>query len=95
MAFFKKKYSYPAHTMIMNKGAAAEAAPSYGDTPLGRAMAKAVAAIDARVGAGKMSAANASGYKARVNALQPMVGGDEEPGLLQAAQIIGAVNKSV
>jgi len=95
MALFKKKYSYPTHSMVMNRAAAAPAAPEYGDTPLGRAMAKAVAAIDARVGAGKMSAANAGGYKARVNALQPMVGGDEDPGLLQVAQIIGAVNRSV
>ena len=92
MALFKKKYSYPEHSMVAR---AAAAAPNYGDTPLGRAMAKAIVAIDARVGAGKMSEANANGYKARVNALQPMVGGDEEPGLLQASQIIGAVNRSV
>jgi hypothetical protein len=95
MALFKKKYSYPAHSMVMNRVAAVEAAPDYGNTPLGRAMAKAIAAIDARVGAGKMTAANAGGYKARVGALQPMIGGDEEPGLLQVAQIIGAVNRSV
>jgi len=99
MALFKKKYSYPAYSMVVNRteeaSAAAAPAPKLADTPLGRAMAKAIAAIDARVAASKMSAASASGYKARVNALKPMVGGDEEPGLLQVAQIIGAVNRSV
>jgi len=90
--WFKKKYRYPEHGMAGNRE---PEKPEYGDTPLGKAMVKALAAIDARVAAGKMSASNASGYKAKVNSLQPLIGNDEEPGLLQAAQIIGTVNRSV
>ncbi|MCL2143008.1 MAG: hypothetical protein FWH44_01955 [Methanomassiliicoccaceae archaeon] len=83
---------YEAYSMVMKKKVCYS---GYGDTPLGRAMVKALAAVDARVGAGKMSAANAAGYKGRIDGLKPLIGNDEPTGLLQVSQMIGAINRSV
>jgi len=87
---FKTDWSkYDAYSMVMKKK------ESYGDTPLGNAIVKAIAAVDARVQAGKMSAANAAGYKGRINGLKPLIGNDEPTGLLQVSQMIGAINRSI
>ncbi|MCL2607034.1 MAG: hypothetical protein FWD92_00540 [Methanomassiliicoccaceae archaeon] len=67
----------------------------YGNTQLGKAMTKAVDTINEREKAGKMSAVNAAAYKGRVDGLKGMIGKEEDTGLLQVAQIIGAVNRSV
>jgi hypothetical protein len=80
---------YEAHSMVMKKK---EVLP---DTPLGRAIAKAMATIDAKEKAGKMKPSNAAAYRTRVNGLKPLVGKDEDAGLLQAAQIIGGINRSL
>jgi hypothetical protein len=90
---FKTDWSkYDAHSMLVKKQAKNE---SYPDTPLGRAIAKAMATIDAKEKAGKMKPSNAAGFRARVNGLKPLIGKDEDAGLLQAAQIIGGINRSL
>jgi hypothetical protein len=80
---------YEAYSMVVKKK---EVIP---DTPLGRAIAKAMATIDAKEKAGKMKASNAAAFRARVDGLKPLVGKDEDAGLLQAAQIIGGINRSL
>ena len=86
---FKTDWSkYEVHSMLAKKKV------SYPDTPLGRAIAKAMALIDAKEGAGNIKASTAAGYKARTEALIPLIGVDEDSGLLQASQIIGGVNRS-
>jgi len=77
------------------KTAKCDSAACYGNTQLGKAMAKAVNTINEREVAGKMSAVTATAYKGRVEGLKEMIGKDEDAGLLQVAQIIGAVNRSV
>jgi len=64
---------------------------SYPDTPLGRAIAKAMATLEAKQAAGAIKASTAAGYKAR---LEGLLGAEEDAGLLQVAQIIGGVNRS-
>ena len=86
----KKKYA--AFSMVAKRESSGG---NYGNTQLGIAMNKAVANINAREGAGKMSAANAKAYKGRVDGLKPLIGVDEETGLLQIAQMIGAINRSL
>ena len=66
-----------------------------GRTQLSIAIEKAIAVIDAREKASKMKKNNADAYRTRVNGLRTLIGGDEDAGLLQVAQIIGAVNRSV
>lgn len=81
---------YEAFSMVMKK----KEAP-LPDTQLARAIAKAMATIDAKEKAGKMKPANAAAFRARVNGLKPLVGKEEDAGLLQAAQIIGGINRSL
>jgi len=80
---------YEAYSMVQKKK---EVIP---DTQLGRAIAKALATIDAKEKAGKMKPANAAAFRAKVEGLKPLIGKDEDAGLLQAAQIIGGINKSL
>jgi hypothetical protein len=88
---FKTDWSkYEAYSMR-----AKPKAPSYGNTQLGVAMTKAVALIDAREKAGKIKAATASGYKGRIDGLKPLIGVDEDTGLLQVAQMIGSINRAI
>ena len=87
---FKTDWSkYAAHSMVMKPKA-----PAYGNTQLGIAMAKAIATIEAREKAGNIKPSNAAAFKGRVEGLRPLIGVDEDSGLLQAAQIIGSINKS-
>jgi hypothetical protein len=88
----KKKYA--RYSMLPGAAAGADA-PDYGKTQLGIAMAKAVVTINAKEGAGKMKAANAAMYRAKIDGLKPLIGKDEDAGLLQAAQIIGSINRSL
>jgi len=92
-----KKKSADGNKVVAKKTAGEQTAeePDYGNTQLGKAMTKAVDTINGREKAGKMSAASATAYKGRVDGLKGMIGKDEDTGLLQVAQIIGAVNKSV
>jgi hypothetical protein len=84
------KTKYAAYSMVnVKKG------PQYGDTPLGVAMAKAVDIVDAREKAGKLKPANATGYRGRIDGLKGLIGNDEASGLLQVAQMIGAINRSL
>jgi len=80
---------YEAFSMVMKKK---EVLP---DTQLAKAIAKAMATIDAKEKAGKMKPTNAAAFRARVNGLKPLIGKEEEAGLLQAAQIIGGINRSL
>jgi len=90
---FKTDWSkYEAFSMVTKKQEKKEKLP---DTPLGRAIAKALATIDAKEKAGKMKPANAKAYRDRVNGLKPLIGKDEDKGLLQAAQMIGGINRSL
>jgi len=91
---FKTDWSkYEAHSMLMKPKKAA--APNYGNTQLGIAMAKALATLDAKEKAGKIKPANANAFKGRIDGLKPLIGVDEDTGLLQVAQIIGSINKSL
>ena len=88
---FKTDWSkYAAHSMVMKPKA-----PTYGNTQLGIAMAKAIATIDDREKAGKIKPASASAFKGRIDGLKPLIGVDENSGLLQVAQIIGSINRSL
>ncbi|MCL2712731.1 MAG: hypothetical protein FWD37_05625 [Methanomassiliicoccaceae archaeon] len=86
------KTKYAAYSMVPG---AAKKGPQYGDTQLGIAMAKAVEIVDAREKAGKIKPANAAGYKGRIDGLKGLIGGDEASGLVQVAQMIGAINRSL
>ena len=81
---------YAAYSMVMKPKA-----PAYGNTQLGIAMAKALAVVEAREKAGKIKAATASGYKGRIEGLRPLIGVDENTGLLQVSQMIGSINRAV
>ena len=84
---------YEAYSMVMKKkDKEKEFVP---ETQLGKAIVKALATIDAKEKAGKMKPANAAAFRARVNGLKPLIGKEEEAGLLQAAQIIGGINRSL
>jgi hypothetical protein len=94
MGFFKiDKTKYARYSML--PGAAAEAAPQYGNTQLGVALTKASEILSAREKAGKIKEATAKGYKTRIDGLVPLIGKDEDSGLLQVAQIIGAINRAI
>ncbi|MCL2785740.1 MAG: hypothetical protein FWD81_00745 [Methanomassiliicoccaceae archaeon] len=88
---FKTDWSkYAAHSMIMKPKA-----PQYGNTQLGIAMTKALATLDDREKAGKIKPANANAYKGKIDSLKPLIGVDEDSGLLQVAQIIGSINRAL
>ena len=72
-----------------------EGACSYGKSRLGIAMTKAMATLDEREKAGKIKPASAGAFRGRINALKPMIDKEEESGLIQIAQIIGSINRSV
>ncbi|MDR2866349.1 MAG: hypothetical protein LBV13_02980 [Methanomassiliicoccaceae archaeon] len=93
MGFFKiDKTKWARYSMMPG---AAKSEPQYGDTQLGKAMAKAIATIEAREKAGKIKPANATAFRGRIDGLKPLIGKDEDAGLLQVAQIIGAINRSL
>ncbi|MDR0778076.1 MAG: hypothetical protein LBE48_01365 [Methanomassiliicoccaceae archaeon] len=95
MAWFKiDKTKYARYSMM--PGAAEQApAAAYGNTQLGKALTKASDILSAREKAGKIKAATAKGYKTRIDGLVPLIGKDEDSGLLQVAQIIGAINRAI
>jgi hypothetical protein len=96
MGFFKiDKEKYARYSMVPGVAAKASAAPQYGNTQLGVALTRAAEALNAREKAGKIKPATAAGYKARIDGLVPLIGNDEESGLLQVAQIIGGINRSL
>ena len=67
----------------------------YGKSKLGVAMTKAAALLDSREKDGKIKPAVAKSFRARIDGLKPMIGKDEEAGLLQISQIIGSINRSL
>jgi hypothetical protein len=96
MGFFKiDKEKYARYSMVPGAAAKAVATPQYGNTQLGIALTKAAATLDAKLKAGTIKPATAAGYRSRLDGLKPLIGADEESGLLQVAQIIGGINRAL
>jgi len=85
----KKKYA--RYSMVPG----ADDGPDFGNTQLGIALAKALATVEAKEKAGKIKPSNAAAFKGKIDSLAALIGKDEDAGLLQAAQVIGAINKSL
>jgi hypothetical protein len=83
------KAKYERYSIVIKKK------EDIGSTQLAIAMKKAYATVNAKLEAGKMKPANAAAFKSRICGLKPLIGTDEDSGLLQVAQIIGAINKSL
>ncbi|MCL1984438.1 MAG: hypothetical protein FWG58_03445 [Methanomassiliicoccaceae archaeon] len=90
--FEANRKKYAALSMIAKRGSSGA---EYGNTQLGIAMNKAVSTINAKEKAGKMSEVNAKAFRGRVDGLKALIGVDEDSGLLQVAQMIGAINRSL
>lgn len=98
MGFFEKMViknkKYARYSMLPGANAEPDI-PDYGKTQLGIALNKAAATVVAKEAAGKMKPANAVAFKAKIDSLAALIGKDEDSGLLQASQVIGAINRSL
>jgi len=101
MGIFKiiSKDDLASHSMmraaVKSEASSSSSPSSYGNTQLAIALAKATATLNARVAAKKIKPSTAAAFRGRIDGLKPLIGKDEDSGLLQAAQIIGSINRAI